>query len=163
MNRFLPPIVALALLVPTGAQAAPPPGGPFGLGVGGGFGVSGLSLKYNPDTGSAVQGVLGLYGLGRSGGDGIGVGLDYLLERPAFAGGDPVELGWNFGFGGTAVLWDDAHDDNLRVGASGVLGLEFLFKPVPIDLVLEYRPGVVVIPDFDIDLVNFSGHIRYYF
>ncbi|MBN1337505.1 MAG: hypothetical protein JXB39_16250 [Deltaproteobacteria bacterium] len=164
MNVRFPAILALVLALPVGAQAATPPEGPFGLGIGGGFGVSGLSGKLYMGDATAFQGIVGLYGLGSDhDNDGLGVGLDYLLERPAFVSVAPLELGWNFGLGGTVALWDDSHDDNLRVGASGVLGLEILFQPVPIDLVLEYRPGVVIIPDFDIDLVNFSGHLRYYF
>jgi hypothetical protein len=49
------------------------------------------------------------------------------------------------------------------LGASGVAGLEFDFQPVPIDLTLEYRPGVSILPGVGADLVNFSGHVRYHF
>ena len=164
MTRFASALVALALAVPTGALAATPPEGPFGLGLGGGFGVSGLSGKLYLGDASALQGVVGAYGWGYNGHSGIGFGLDYLVERPSFASVEPVEFGWNYGLGGSIAVWDTVHeDDELRVGASGVLGLEILLQPVPIDLVLEYRPGVIIIPAFDLALINFSGHIRYYF
>lgn len=122
------------------------------IGLGGGFGVSGISGKYY--TGStALQGMVGAYR-----GEGLGVGLDYLLEMPDIAAAGPVNIAWNLGVGRTVRV-----NDNLGVGVSGVAGLEFNFVPVPIDLVLEYRPGLHVIPDIDLDLVNFSGHLRFYF
>jgi len=49
------------------------------------------------------------------------------------------------------------------VAASGVVGLEFRIIPVPIDVVLEFRPGFLIVPDFDFDPVDFTAHIRYYF
>lgn len=157
-------VLLCALALPTAASAASPSGGNFGLGLGGGLGVSGLSGKYYLGDSAAIQGVVGWWGAGQTYG-GLGVGADYLFERPEFAGGDPVTLGWNFGFGASAVAWDGGGvgDGALWLGASGVLGLEFLFQPVPIDLVLEYRPGVSLIPGFGVDLINGSGHIRWYF
>jgi hypothetical protein len=150
-------LAAATSLPPADALAASPPSGNFGLGLGGGLGVSGLSGKYYMGDATAFQGIVGTSF--RGGGGGLGVGLDYLLERPSFAGGDPVQLGWNLGVGGTLGL----AENYLGVGASGVLGLEILLQPLPIDFVIEYRPGVFIIPNFGMDLVNFSGHIRYYF
>jgi len=135
------------------AQAASPPSGQFGLGLGGGQRVGGISGKYYMGDAMAFQAVVGNYW-----GDGLGVGLDYLLERPAFGGGDPISVGWNYGVGGTLGVGND-----ILIGASGIVGLELLLQPLPIDFVLEWRPGVVVSPKFDIDIVHFSGHIRYYF
>ena len=56
--------------------------------------------------------------------------------------------------------------DNLAVGIAGVAGLEFNFSVIPglpFDLVAEYRPSVFVLPGVDLDLVDFSGHLRIYF
>lgn len=135
-------------------------GGNFGLGLGGGLAVSGLSGKYWLADAHALQGIVGAWGLGRAGGSSLGVGLDYLIEMPTITDTEPVEIGWNLGLGGTVGVGGGGLG---WVGASGVAGLEFNFHPVPIDLVLEYRPGVVVVPAFGAALVNFSGHIRYYF
>jgi len=151
-------LLSIGLCAPA-AQAASPPSGQFGLGLGGGLGVSGLSGKYYMGEAMAFQGIVGLRGS-----DGLGVGLDYLLERPSFAGGDPVSVGWNYGVGGTVVL-----DDNPIIGASGIVGLELLLQPLPIDFVLEWRPGILIYSGngnsdgIGINIVNFSGHIRYYF
>jgi len=148
--------LVMSALLPSLAWAQPP-AGPLGIGLGGGLGVSGLSAKYHTG-GSAFQAMLGAQGLGSDGGGGLAVGLDYLLEQPDLAAGSVLNVGWNYGLGGTVGI-----GDSIGVGASGVVGLELNFQPVPIDLVIEYRPGVVVVPDFGLNLINFSSHIRFYF
>ncbi len=160
-HRFVV-LVALSLAAVEAAHAGDPirSGGNFGLGLGGGLAVSGLSGKYWLAEAHALQGVVGAWGLGRAGGSSLGVGLDYLIEMPTITDTEPVEIGWNLGVGGTLGVGGNGL---AWAGASGVAGLEFNFHPVPIDLVLEYRPGVVVVPAFGAYLVNFSGHIRYYF
>jgi hypothetical protein len=134
--------------------------------VGGGTGVSGLSGKYWLGDHNAFQGIVGTYGAGHYHDyyghayyTGLGVGLDYLYEMPAFAETEPVVFGWNLGFGGSLGL----NDDVTFVGAAFVLGLEANFQPAPFDLVLEYRPGLMIVPGVGADLVNFTGQLRFYF
>ncbi|MBK9649242.1 MAG: hypothetical protein IPO67_29530 [Deltaproteobacteria bacterium] len=156
MTRTLLTTLA-ALLLPSIALAEVP--GNFGIGIGGGLGVSGLSMKA-PIGPGAIQGVIGTYGWnGRYDDDRLGVSIDALWEQPTFASGGPVNLAWNIGFGGAVGV---GQNDPL-VGISGVAGLEFIVQPAPIDIVLEYRPGIILSPGVYSDLVNFSGHIRYYF
>jgi hypothetical protein len=134
--------------------------GNFGLGLGGGSATSGISAKYFMADHHALQGVVGTWGLGRSGyGTGLGVSVDYLFEMPAITDTDPLELGWNLGLGG----WFATAGGGTALGAQGVAGLEFAFHPVPIDVVIEYRPGLIIVPGVGADLINFSGHVRYYF
>lgn len=142
------------------AAALPPRGGAkFGVGVGGGLGVSGLSGKLWLDEGHALQGVVGAWGVGRDGvGYGLGVSIDYLWEMPVLAQPEPVVIAWNLGLGGSVGANSPAW-----LGVSGVAGLEFNFQPVPIDLTLEYRPGFGILPGFGPDLVNFTGHARVHF
>ena len=52
--------------------------------------------------------------------------------------------------------------DAIKLGVNGVAGLEFNFNPVPIDLVIEYRPGIHIIPNVDPDLIGFGAHVRVY-
>jgi hypothetical protein len=134
-------------------------GGKFGLGLGGGFGVSGLSGKYFVTKSQAFQAMVGGDGvLDGDGGGGLGVGLDYLIEGPALARTEPLDIAWSIGAGGTLGV-----GDAVGIGASGVAGLEFCINPVPIDVVLEFRPGIVIVPEIGADIVNFSGHVRWYF
>lgn len=140
--------------------------GNFGLGLGGGTSTAGISMKYFMSSSMAVQGVVGA-GYGNSGrgngpGDwdgGFGAGADLLFEMPAFHESQDLELAWNAGPG--VGLW--IMDDWAALAVSGVLGFEFNVSALPIDIVLEYRPRLRVVPDVDFDFVNFSGHIRYIF
>ena len=138
-------------------------GGKFGIGIGGGTGVSGVSMKYWLDSSQALQGVVGIWGLGRGhGGSVLGLNGDYLWEGPSLFKNGVIDIGWNLGLGpflGVGLGEADA----FWLGVNGVLGIEFNFVPVPIDITLEYRPGLSIFPDVDADLINFGGHIRYFF
>lgn len=153
MKRILGMIAALSV---PGVAAASPPGGPFGIGLGGGTGPSGLSMKYHTG-GTALQGVIGWGGVGDDGGY-LAVSADFLLEQPEFAGGQGLSLAWNYGLGANVGV-----GDALALGVSAIAGLEFNIQPVPIDIVLEIRPGISLLPGFDVSLLNGGGHIRYYF
>lgn len=144
-------------------------GGNFGLGVGGGTWTNGLSLKYFMSSGSAVQAVVGGYGYGHKcnngyydyyceGYGGIGISGDYLWEMPALTNNEAFELAWNAGLGPSVVLGNGY----FGLGVHGTIGLEFNFNPVPIDLVLEYKPGIYIIPGVGADLWTFTGQIRIY-
>ncbi|TXD42651.1 hypothetical protein FRC96_03000 [Lujinxingia vulgaris] len=126
----------------------------LGVGIGSATVASGLSLKL-PAGPTAFQLTAGCWG----GCDGVAASLDLLFNMPAIASADALTLAWNFGGGGALGVGDGG----LGVGAAFVAGLEFHFQPVPIDLVLEWRPGLYVVPDVDIHLVNFGGHARWYF
>jgi len=93
---------------------------------------------------------------------GFAFGVDYLIELPDIVtAGDAFVLGWNAGIGG-ALGVADGHSD-LAIAAAGIVGLEFRIIPVPIDIVLEYRPGLLIVPDVAFDAVDFTAHIRFYF
>lgn len=147
----------LTLLAPIAALAEGPvrEAGNFGIGLGGGLGPVGISAKYFMGDQHAIQGMVGTYARG----GGLGLGADYLFEGPAIVTGEVAELGWNVGAGPQLYLFANT----LGLAATGVAGLEVNFQPVPIDVVIEYRPGILIIPVVGADLVNFSGHVRYYF
>lgn len=161
MKRYL----ALCLLTlglffatsPDTAHAQVRAGGNFGIGLGGGSGTSGISMKYFLADSHALQGVVGIWGLGR-GELVVGLTGDYLFEGPALFSNGTLEIGWNVGFGPFLGV-----GDAFWLGVNGVLGLEFNLDFIPLDIVVEYRPGVLILPGVDPDLLNFTGHIRYYF
>lgn len=152
-------VIAALLLCSFPAQAGAPvrSSGNLGLGLGGGYWLNGLSAKYYMG-GNALQGVVGGYGLGHDGYGGLGFTGDYLWEMPALTNNEAFELGWNAGLGVSVGLGDNW----FAAGAHGTLGLEFNINPVPIDVVLEYKPGITVVPGIGADLWNFGGHIRVY-
>ena len=134
--------------------------GNFGLGLGVSTFAAPLSGKYFLGDEHALQFNAGFFQDDLDfEGDGLGLGLDYMYEMPAIAEGQTLEFAWAAGLG--AAL-GHAHDTT-AVAAVGVLGMEFNIKPVPMDVVLEYRPQFLLTPDTDLDLTEFGGHVRYYF
>ncbi|QED28806.1 hypothetical protein FRD01_16485 [Microvenator marinus] len=147
--------------------------GTFGIGVGSGTLAYGLSMKYFTTSNFAIQGNIG-YWRGRYfgrcgnndycryyGGNSFALSADAIFEQATIAGNNDIELAWNFGIGGGLGLSE--YEDAIGAAVAGILGLEVLINVIPIDLVLEWRPNALVIPGFGLDLVNFTGHLRFYF
>ena len=172
-------LCALALVTTLAGTASAEPirkPGRFGLGIGSGTLANGLSAKYFMNKKNALQFNLGTFGgrgydsrWGRWGG--FGFSADYLFEMPAIArAGDAFELAWNLG-AGLGVGFDN-HDyehkdkryhDYTAFAASFVLGLEFNFIAIPLDIVVEYRPGLLLVPYVNFYPIDFTAHIRVYF
>lgn len=133
--------------------------GNFGLGIGGGTITSGLSGKYFLSDAYAVQGVVGWWGAGYGQG-GIGVSADFLVEQPSLHHDEVVEIAWNWGGGGTIA---SSNFGGLILGANATVGLEFNFEPAPIDLVVEWRPGIFAgSGGLGIALISLGAHVRVY-
>ncbi|MBW1877773.1 MAG: hypothetical protein JRJ84_05385 [Deltaproteobacteria bacterium] len=141
--------------------------GNWGIGIGGGTAVSGFSGKYFLTNGTALQAIVG--GVGHVAHDfgtdddfgttALGVDIDFLVEMPTITTvADVFELGWAIGAG--AWTWIP---DPFWLGINGVLGIEFNFIPIPLDVVLEYRPAIRVVPEVGMALWDFGVHVRFYF
>jgi len=133
--------------------------GHTGVGLGGGTTSGGISVKHFLSDTSAVQGVVGGWGGWNNGG--IGLSADYLYEMPALAETADLTVGWNVGPGVGLGLY--APTDSVGLAVNGVLGLELAFGPIPLDLVVEYRPTLSVVPGVGFDFINFTGHLRWFF
>lgn len=168
LSKVVKFVIALGCVVVLGltsssafAQRAP---NGFGIGIGAGTIAGGLSIK----TGSGgfhFQGVIGPWrGHGpkwRYGADSIGVSGDFLYEQPALASGSVLSLGWNYGIGAGVGVGDWR---GAIIGVTGVVGLEFNFVPAPIDVVIEYRPGIYIGNDaLALEFVDFTPHVRFWF
>jgi hypothetical protein len=149
-------VLMWAVFMGIGTADAASSGGPLGVGLGGVMMVSGISGKYFMGD-SALQGVVGRTHVS-DGNLGLGLGADYLLEQPIFYSDSGVDFSWNYGAGTSIGIGAVS-----ALNVSGVVGLEVGFSNAPLDIVIEYRPGVLLVPDLSVDLINFSGHIRYYF
>ena len=140
--------------------------GGFGIGLGSGTIANGVSMKYYMG-GSALQGVVGFWGGGGINDrfhhvDGVAVSFDYLFEMPSLARSQYFTLDWSFGLGaGFGVETFEKHSPGLA--GSGIAGLEFNFTRIPLDLVVEYRPTLGILPDPKLHLVDFTAHVRVYF
>lgn len=133
--------------------------GKTGIGVGGGATGAGLSLKHFLTDEMAVQGVIGSWG--EWGNGGLGLTADYLYEMPVLLDTQLGDLAWNVGPGlGLGVY---APTNSVALTATGVVGLELAFGPIPLDLVVEYRPTLVFVPEVYFDPIDFTGHLRVFF
>jgi len=143
------------LLLATTAQADYRPG-KFGIGIGSGpMTRVGLSFKryLNEDS---IQATFGCHGWSCRG---IGLSVDYLFELPAIAEGRAVSLDWHAGVGpGIGAFGGD-----FALAGSGALGLQGNLKPIPLDLAIEWRPTLHVLPDLRFDPIDFAGHVRFWF
>jgi hypothetical protein len=166
---FTMAVVGVGVLAPSRAHAFGTPRQGFGIGIGSGTGATGVSGKLMAGPG-AFQGVVGFWGHGDSSGpgpgqyrsiDGVALSLDYLLEMPSLATTQYFNLDWNFGFGGGIGVATSGGTPGVAV--AGVAGLEFNFTKLPLDLTVEYRPGVSLLPDVGIGLIGFTAHLRVWF
>lgn len=167
----LPTLLALCTSTASAANSVRQAGN-FGLGLAGGNFVSGIGVKYFLSDDMAIQGTLG-------GGwrfAGIGVSAALLWEMPALVEDDTFDLAWNIGPGVGFWTYGYAgypYDYDLNYFAvTAVLGLEMDLNDIPLDLVLEWRPGLYFVSvgsgiyNDDGAFVAFGGiggAVRYYF
>ena len=169
-------VVLIALSTGT-AHAAPPirNGGNIGFGVGATTYAAGLDLKYWTGPSMSVQAVVGLYDPIRFDADALSFGTDadVLWELPSFTQTDDFDFGMDLGLGG---VFGFTPDFDLAAGANLVVGFNFHIDAVPLDIVLDYRPTVMLLDavgpnpvdvtgsgdTFRIDLATGGLHIRYW-
>ena len=78
---------------------------------------------------------------------------------------DTPGLNWYYGAGANIGFWDDPNDseDNseLNVGADGILGMEYTFDDLPINIAIDWKPYFIIItnPRFEFD--EFALSVRY--
>jgi hypothetical protein len=108
-----------------------------GIGLRGGF-SNGLTVKHFVSPKAAFEGLLS------SRWSGFQITGLYEIHNRAF---NTDRLNWYFGFGahvgfwdGKKVPWSDNDDQYTVVGADGILGLEYNFREVPINLSLDWKP-----------------------
>lgn len=71
-------------------------------------------------------------------------------------------LNWYYGLGGTVGFWENG----VAVGAVGVLGIDYTFTEVPIQVSLDWRPVAYVIRTNTVGVLDLSAAgvgIRYKF
>ena len=145
----------------------------WGVGLGFGTGITGVSLKTLTGDAQALQLVIGCWGGYQNECYGVGGSIDMLFKMPLITDEGAVRLAWNVGGGASmgvrSSTWRrhphrDWRGRNMWLAGQFVAGLEFLFPRVPLDVVLEWRPSIYVIPTFmHLDFENAGFHVRYYF
>lgn len=118
-----------------------------GIGFRGGL-FYGLTVKHFIGDQAAIE---GLFSSRWSGFEITGL---YEIHNRAF---DVDRLNWYYGFGGhigfydgdKTVGWGDAGSTYTIIGIDGILGLEYNFSEVPINLSVDWKPAI--------NLIGFSG------
>ncbi|ASB47893.1 hypothetical protein [Alkalitalea saponilacus] len=121
-----------------------------GIGLRGGY-ANGITVKHFISPNAALEGIL------TSRWKGVQITGLYEIHNRAF---NTDRLNWYYGFGGHVGFWDG---DNTKkywgdpgktytvVGIDGILGLEYNFAEIPINLSIDWKPSY-----------NLVGHTGYW-
>jgi hypothetical protein len=80
---------------------------------------------------------------------GIAAGAYYEKHKPISS---VDRLQWYWGFGGSYTTWDygvAGLDSYYELGASGVLGLDYSFDNIPLNLSVDWAPTIVLLESYD--------------
>ncbi len=156
-------VLLLALALPIDSEADWMSNNSLGVGLGTGTSANGLSAKYIVSRRVSVQANLGsIGGTGTekfTGLSGVGFSTDLLFHTMNIIHGGFLHLDISAGFG----LGIGLADSQSVLAGAGVVGLELNIQEFPFDFVVEYRPSLLVTPDVELELVDLSFHLRFYF
>ncbi|MFN8239372.1 MAG: hypothetical protein U0X39_01305 [Bacteroidales bacterium] len=121
----------------------------------------GLTLKHFLSKSNAVEGILASnYG---------GFVITGLLENEHWTGHYPG-LNWYWGLGAHVGFWDAGANPHLNntytgsvIGIDGILGLEYTFDELPLNLSLDILPSVNIFGYSGFGGINGALSIRYVF
>ena len=122
----------------------------------------GLTIKHFLNKTNAIEGVLaGSYG---------GFIITGLYENEHWTGQYPG-LNWFWGVGGHVGFWDPERNPNFNdtytgsavIGVDGIIGLEYTFEEIPLNLSLDLLPAVNLIGYTGWGGINGALSIRYVF
>lgn len=114
-----------------------------GIGLRGGL-SNGITIKHFVSEDNALEGIVSLRWKGL-----MVTGL-YEFERYL----DVPGLSWYYGGGAhigfwnaadNDIPWADAHDNYTVIGVDGIIGIEYTFEGVPINISLDWKPAINLI------------------
>ncbi|MCF8309286.1 MAG: hypothetical protein K9I68_09785 [Bacteroidales bacterium] len=86
---------------------------------------------------------------------------------------DTPRLNWYYGFGAHIGLWSDYNDnawfdedadDFMAIGVDGIIGIEYTFEEVPINLSADWKPVINLIgADNAVGFFGAAASVRYVF
>ena len=130
----------------------------LGLRIGSPYGITG---KHFFSDKTALEGILS-FGWG-------GFGLTGLMEIHNETN-QVANLKWYYGFGGHVAFWND-HPNNPwnggesdgAIGVDGILGLEYTFDDIPLNLSIDWIPSINLIGDIGFADFQLGISARYTF
>lgn len=131
-----------------------------GIGLRGGY-FNGLTVKHFISQNSALEGIIS------SRWSGFNLTGLYEIHNQAF---DTERLKWYYGFGGHVGFWDggdvdwgDPGTSYTVLGIDGILGLEYSFQEIPINLSVDWKPAFNIVGDKGLWADSGALSIRYIF
>lgn len=108
-----------------------------------------VSAKYFIKDASALEALVSF-------GNRFGIGIQYEKHKPI---GSESGLCWFYGVGGYVGF----QSGDTYLGPSGILGLDYKFKDVPLNLSLDWKPELDIIPKVNLVPDAFGLTARYTF
>ncbi|HVU97791.1 MAG TPA: hypothetical protein VHE34_21355 [Puia sp.] len=108
-----------------------------------------FSVKYFMDETNAIEGLISF---------GTRFGIGGLYERHQLIGGTPA-FTWFWGLGGY-VGWQD---NNTFLGPTGAIGLDYKFANAPLNLSIDWKPELDILPNINFVPDAFGITARYTF
>jgi hypothetical protein len=110
-----------------------------------------FSVKYFMDETRAIEGLISI-------GDHDRFGIGALYEKHQLIGGTPA-FTWFYGGGGYVGF----QDHYSFVGPTGIVGLDYKFQNAPLNLSLDWKPELDIIPKINFVPDAFALSIRFVF
>jgi len=108
-----------------------------------------FSVKYFMDETNAIEGLISF---------GTRFGIGGLYERHQLIGGTPA-FTWFWGLGGY-VGWQN---NNTYLGPTGAIGLDYKFANAPLNLSIDWKPELDILPNINFVPDAFGITARYTF
>jgi hypothetical protein len=78
---------------------------------------------------------------------------------------DTPGLAWYYGIGANIGFWDDPGNDekktDLFIGADGIVGMEYTFQDIPLNLALDWKPYFIILTRAHFVWDEFALSVRY--
>jgi len=131
------------------------------IGIRGGY-YNGITAKMFLGEKSAVEGILAT----RWSGFNV-TALYEIYNDNAF---DVDRLNWYYGVGGhigfwngAYTSWNDPSGSYIAIGVDGIIGIEYNFEEIPINISLDWKPGFNLIGTRNFLYDGGAASVRYYF
>ncbi len=153
MMKFLQQVVIAAILLIIGTHELSAQNKPFGLGIVVGE-PTGISGKYWTSRTTALDGAVA-WSFNHEGS--FYIHADFLKHHFDIIDVTEGQMPLYYGVGGKVVLAEDG-----ILGVHVPLGIAYMFETAPLDIFLEIRPGLNLLPATQFDMSGGIG-VRYYF
>ncbi len=142
-----------------------PEGSQFRIGTGSGAFVRGLSGKWLIDGRNMFRANLGMWDGGpvvsRQAPQRYAMSCDFVFLRPDLLRSSEIRIAYHISAGAGMGMLNS--NQNVGVALGLIAGLDLLFPKFPCEFGIEYRPGLNIYPNIEVDMFDLTGKIRFPF